>query len=115
MGQTKAGILAYNAINKKYDKRRVVWQNAQRALSEVMRSKEEIAAGRERKQAVIDGLLTSCTKKSDKLSLKGTQKSGSKELDAKMAYVYENSFAFNAAASSSFALMIDESMKFIRT
>ena len=38
-----------------------------------MRSNEETAAGRKRKQAVTDGLLTPCTKKSAKLSLKGTQ------------------------------------------
>ena len=79
-----------------------------------MRSKEEIAAGRKRKQAVMDRLLTLFTTKSAKLPLKGTQKSGSKELDAKIAYVYENAIAFNTVASSSFALMIVESMKTAR-
>ena len=44
-----------------------------------------------------------------------TQKPGSKESDAKIAsYSYENGLAFNTAASSSFALMIEESMKFAR-
>ena len=44
-----------------------------------------------------------------------TQKTGSKELDSKLAsYFYENGIAFNTAASSSFALKIEESMKFAR-
>ena len=47
--------------------------------------------------------------------MKESQKLGPKELDAKIAsYFYENGIAFNTAASSSFALMIEESMKFAR-
>ena len=79
LGQTKAGIVrACVAINKKNDERRAVSKNAQRAFSDVMRSKEETVAGRKRKQAVMDGLLTPCSKKPAKLTLQGTQKSGSK-------------------------------------
>ena len=114
LGHTKAGIRACIAINKKYDERRAVLKNAQRALSKVMRSNEETAASRKPKQAVTELLLTPGTKKSAKLSLKRTQKSGSKESVAKIAYVYENGIAFNTAASSSFALIIDESVKFAR-
>ena len=43
LGQTKAGIQACIAINKKDDDRRAILRNAQRALSEVMRGKEEAA------------------------------------------------------------------------
>ena len=47
--------------------------------------------------------------------MKESQKLGPKELDAKIAsYFYENGIAFNTAASSSFALMIEESMKLAR-
>jgi hypothetical protein len=35
-------------------------KNAQRALSEVMRGKEGTAAGKKRKQAVMDEILTPC-------------------------------------------------------
>ena len=57
-------------------------------------------------------LLTPCAKISAKSS---SQKPGSEELDAKKAsYFDENGIAFNTAASSSFALMIEESMKFAR-
>ena len=63
----------------------------------------------------MDELLTPCTKKSAKTSVTCTQKTGSKELDSKItSYFYENGIAFNAAASSSFALMTEESMKFAR-
>ena len=115
LGQTNAGIRACIAINKKDDDRRASLRSAQKALCEVMRSKEETAAGRKRKQSVMDELLTPSTKKSVESSLMGIQKSGSKELDAKIAsFYYENGIAFNIAASSSFALMIEESMKFAR-
>ena len=58
------------------------------AASEIVCSKEEIMAGRKRKQAVRDELLTPCTKKSSLT-----------ELDAKIAsYIYENGIALNTAA-----------------
>ena len=60
LGQIKAGIQACIAINKKDDDRRAILRNAQRALSEVMRGKEEAAAGKKRKQAVMDEILTPC-------------------------------------------------------
>ena len=45
--------------------------------------------------------------------MKDSQKSEPKALDAKIAsYFYEN--GINAAATSSFALMIEESIKFTR-
>ena len=101
-----------NSNPQKDDDRRAILKDAKRALSEVMRSKEETAAGRKRKPSVKDELLTPCTKKSAKTSLTGTQKTGSKELDSKItSYFYENGIAFNAAASSSFVLMTEESMK----
>jgi hypothetical protein len=56
-----------------------------------MRGKEEAAAGKKRAQAATDELLTPCSKKS---SLKVSQKTGSKELDAKTASCfYENGIA----------------------
>ena len=68
-------------------------------ICEVMCSKEETAAGRKRKQAVMDKLLTPSTKTSVESSLMDTRKSGSKELDAKIAsFYYENGIAFNTAA-----------------
>jgi hypothetical protein len=115
LGQTKAGIQTCIAINKKDDDRRAILKNAQRALSEVMREKEGTAAGKKRKQAVMDEILTPCPVKSAESSMKDSQKSGPKELDAKIAsYFYENGIAFNTAGSASFALMIEESMKFAR-
>ena len=53
--------------------------------------------------------------KSARTSVTCTQKTGSKELDSKKtSYFYENGIAFNAAASSSFGLMTEESMNFAR-
>ena len=72
-------------------------KNAQRALGEVMRWKEDAAAGKKRKQAVMHELLTPFAKTSVGLS---SQKAGSKELDTKIAcYFCENGIAFNTAAS----------------
>jgi hypothetical protein len=97
------------------DDRRAILKNAQRALCEVMREKEGTAAGKKRKQAVMDEILTPCPVKSAESSMKDFQKSGPKELDAKIAsFFYENGIAFNTAGSTSFALMIEESMKFAR-
>ena len=63
----------------------------------------------------MDELLTPCTKKSAKTSVTSSQKTRSKELDSKIdSYFYEIGIAFNTAASSSFALKIEESMKFAR-
>ena len=112
LGQAKAGIQACIAINKKDDDRRAILKNSQLALGEVMRGKEDATAGKKRKQAVMHKLLTPCAKT---LAESSSQKSGSKELDAKIAsYFYENGIAFNTASSSSFAIMIEESMKFAR-
>ena len=114
LGQTIAGIRACIAINKKDDDRRAILKNAKRALSEVMRSNEETAACRKRKQAVMDELLTPYTKKSAKISWTCTEKTVCKELDAKIAsYFYENGllslpFNLNTTALSNFALMIEE-------
>ena len=45
-------------------------------------------------------------------SVTASQKSGTKDLGAKIAsFFYENAVPFDVAASSSFALMIDESIK----
>ena len=97
LGQAKAGIQACIAINKKDDDRRAILKNAQRALGEVVRWKEDAAAGKKRKQAVMHELLTPFAKTSAGLS---SQKAGSKELDTKIAcYFCENGIAFNTAAS----------------
>ena len=80
-------------------------KNAQRALGEVVRWKEDAAAGKKRKQAVMHELLTPCAKTSAESS---SQEPGSKELDAKLeSYICVNGIAFNTEASSSFALMIE--------
>ena len=85
-------------------------KNAQRALGEVMRGKEDAAAGNKQEQAVMHELLTRFAKSSAESS---SQKAGSKELDAKVAsYFCANGMAFNTAASSSLALMIEESMNY---
>ena len=63
-------------------------KHAQRALSElseVMRGKGEAAAGKKRKQAVMDEILAPFPIKSADSSMKDSQKSGPKELDAKIA------------------------------
>ena len=54
-------------------------------FGEVMREKEGTAAGKKRKQAVMDEILTPCPVKSAESSMKDSQKSGPKGLDAKIA------------------------------
>ena len=73
-GQTKAGILTCITINEKDDDRRAILKNAQRVLSEVMREKEGTAAGKKRKQTVMDEILTPCSVKSAESSMKDSQK-----------------------------------------
>ena len=47
--------------------------------------------------------------------LMASQKSGSKDLDVKIeSFLYEEAISFNVPALSSFALMIDESIKFAK-
>ena len=76
-----------------------------------MLEKEEEAASKKAKKAVMDWIPTSSPIKLAESSMKDSQKSGPKELDAKLAsYFYINAIAFNTAASSSFALMIEESV-----
>ena len=71
------------AINKIDDDRRATLKNAhwQLALGEVMLGKEDAAAGKKQKQAVMHKLLTACSKTSAESSSK---KPGSEELDAKI-------------------------------
>ena len=115
LGQRKAGIQACNAIYKKDDDRRAQKKNAQKAIAAVMLGKEKSLSLHKRKQAVLEELVTPPTKKSVNSSLTATKKSGSKELDEKIAsFFYENGIAFTVANSSSFALMIEESIKFAK-
>jgi len=66
-------------------------------------------AGKKRRQQVMDELVTPPTKKTVESSLIGSQKLGSKEVDAVIAsFFYENGISFNVANSSSFGRMIDE-------
>ena len=53
LGQTKAGILSCIVINKKDDDWRGILKNTLRALSKVIREKEEAAASEKRKQALM--------------------------------------------------------------
>jgi hypothetical protein len=115
LGQSKAGIQACSAINKKDDDRRGAFKIAQKAIGEVMRGKEESMLGQKRKHQAMDELLPSLDKKTVESFNIASQMSGSKELDAKIASLfYEKAIPFNVAAPSSFALMIDESIKFAR-
>jgi hypothetical protein len=59
MGQDKAGVQACIAINKKDDDRCAALKNAQKAIGEIMRAKEQAIAGKKRKQQVMDDLLVS--------------------------------------------------------
>ena len=109
LGQAKAGIQACISINQK-NYRRAILKNAQQVLGKVMLGREDAAAGKKLKQAVMHELLTPSAKTSAESS---SQIPGSKELDAKIvSYLYENDIAFNS--SSSLALMIEESMNFAR-
>ena len=81
--RTKAGIQTCIAINKKEDDRRAIFKNAQQALGAVMQGKEE-TAGKMRKQALMDEILTPSPIKSGESSMKDSQKSGPKELDARI-------------------------------
>jgi hypothetical protein len=113
MGREKAGIHPCIAINRKDDDRRGALRNAQKQLGEVIHEKEQTISGKKRKQQAMDELLTSATKQSRNDSSIGSQKSGSKDVDAMIAsFFYENGIAFNVADSSSFQNMIDECMKF---
>ena len=51
---SEAGIQSCITINKKDDNWRAILKNAQRALSEFMLGKDEAAASKKRKQAVMD-------------------------------------------------------------
>ena len=65
-----------------------------------MLGKEEAAASKKQKQAVLDEILTPSPIKSAESSMKDSQKSGPKEMDAKIAsYFYENGIAFNTLKS----------------
>ena len=115
MNQDKAGIQPCVAINKKDDDRRESLRKAQKTMGNVVRVKEQSKEGKKRRQQVMDTLLTPPTKKSVEGSFMGSQKSGSKEVDAVIAsFFYENGISFNVANSSSFGRMIDESMKFAK-
>jgi len=115
MNQDKAGIQPCVSINKKDDDRRESLRKAQKTTGNVVRVKEQSKEGKKRRQQVMDTLLTPPTKKSVEGSFMGSQKSGSKEVDAVIAsFFYENGISFNVANSSSFGRMIDESMKFAK-
>ncbi len=55
------------------------------AIGEVMRGKEESMLGQKRKQQVMDELLASLDKKTVESFKIASQKSGSKDLDSKIA------------------------------
>ena len=76
LGQAKAGIPACIAINKKDDDKKTILKNAQQALGEVVRGKEDAAAGKKRKQAVMHEFLPPCAK---------TSENQDQELDANIA------------------------------
>ena len=59
-GQAKAGIPTCITINKRDGDKRALanLKNEKQALSEVMRGKEEAAAGKKQKQALMDEILT---------------------------------------------------------
>ena len=62
----------------------------------------------------MDELLKSPTKQSVESSVR-VSKSGSKEMDKTIAsFFYENGISFNVADSSSFARMLEESMRFAK-
>ena len=85
LGQSKAGIQACIVINKKDDDRHAAFKTAQKAIGEVIRGKEVSKSSQKRKQQVMDGLLPSLTKKTVESTLIASQKSGTKELDSKIA------------------------------
>ena len=113
MSQDRPGFHPCVAINKKDDDRRGSLKKAQKTMGDVIRLKEQSMEGKKRRQQVMDELVTPPTKKTVESSLIGSQKLGSKEVDAVIAsFFYENCISFNVANSSSFGRMIDESMKF---
>ncbi len=83
---------------------RDAFKTTQKTIGEVTRGKDELKSG-----------AKSPTTKAVESSLIASQKSGPKELDAKIAsFFYENAISFNIAASSSFALLKDECIKFAK-
>ena len=62
-----------------------------------MRSKEEIAAGRKQKQAVMD-VLTPCTKNQRKYLWQVLKNQDPKNWMQDSIFFYENGIAFNTAA-----------------
>ena len=114
LGQIKAGIHPCIVINKKDDDRRGAFKNAQKTIGGIMREKEQCIEGKTRKQQVMDELLKSPTKHPVESSVI-VSKSGSKEMDKTIAsFFYENGISFNVADSSSFARMLEESMRFAK-
>ncbi len=115
MSRTKAGIQACVAIEKKDEFRRGALRQSQKTVGKIIRVKEPSMAGRKRKQQVMEDLATSPTKQqSVESSLIGSQKTGSKEVNAMIAsFFYENGISFNVSHSSSFGCRIDESIKFV--
>ena len=110
--KTTAGVQLCAAVNKKDDDRRAALLKTQKRIGAVFRAKEQYIAEQKRRQQIIDDLVTSPTKE----SVESPAKSGTKEMDARIAsFFYENGIAFNVADSTSFISMIDESIKFRQT
>jgi hypothetical protein len=108
MGQDKAGRQPCVAVNKRDDDRRAALRKAQKTIGKVKSVKEQSIAEKKWKQQVMDDLVTSTTKQ----STNQPTKSGSKEMDARIAsFFYENGIAFNVADSTNFVRMMNESMK----
>ena len=111
LAQEKAGICPCIAIyNKDYDRLRT----AQKTICEMMCVTSKLSKAW--KQQVMDKLLVPPSKQPVESSVI-LLKSGSKELNTKTAsFFYKNCISFNVADldSSSFACIIEESMKYAK-
>ena len=110
----KAGMCPCIAIYKKDYDRHSALRTAQKTMGEMVCDKEQSMDWKKRKQQVMDKLLVFPSKQSVESSVI-VSKSGSKEVNTKIvSFFYENCISFNVADSSTFACMIEESMKYAK-
>ena len=116
----KAGILLYIVINKKDDDRRGAFINTQKTIGGILREKEQCLEGKKRIQQVMDEMqishqaITCITCKSKKVSFRRMDKIIAR-MDKTITFLFcENCISFNIADPSSFARMIEESIRFVK-
>ena len=108
LGQKRTNIRICKPIRKDNDNRYAQFKAAQKVLDNDVTAKERKLSSSKTKQSVLD--LTSTGKRTFTGDIKIVE---SKTLDTVIANVfYENALPFNVADSSSFAVMVEQCIKF---